>query len=375
MMQFMLAMWDAISRLFANRGARMTMVVSILIYAFLYPQPYTGEVVRNVPVVAVDQDNSTASREFLRRIHNSDSVDIVATLDGLPAAETLFYERKAYGVVIIPPAFERDLLKRQDAPVAVYGDGGYFLIYGAFVAAANNAAQSLGAEIRHERLTSLGINTDTARTLITPINTTSVALFNPHGGFGSYVVPAAFVLILQQTLLMGIAIMHAGKPARPGVARFATPTAYILLYAVWIALTQLLLPVIYGIPRIGSIVTLFAVAFPFLLAVTAMGFALTHLIRNQESVIFFLVVQGMPLFFLAGVGWPMESIPWVIGWIAHVVPSTSAIDAFLRVDQMGASIEDVWPTIRLQFALAFGYWVITYVLHERQFSPKGENQG
>ena len=221
----------------------------------------------------------------------------------------------------------------------------------------------------------MGLNTDTARTLITPINTTSVALFNPHGGFGSYVVPAAFVLILQQTLLMGIAIMHAGKPARPGVARFATPTAYILLYAVWIALTQLLLPVIYGIPRIGSIVTLFAVAFPFLLAVTAMGFALTHLIRNQESVIFFLVVQGMPLFFLAGVGWPMESIPWVIGWIAHVVPSTSAIDAFLRVDQMGATIEDVWPTIRLQFALAFGYWVITYVLHERQFSPKGENQG
>ncbi|WP_422047909.1 ABC transporter permease [Shimia sp.] len=371
MKMFVLAMMDALKRLFANKGARMTMVVSILIYACLYPQPYRGEVVRDVPIVAVDQDGSTASREFLRRIHNSDSVEIIATVDGLPAAEAMFFDRKAYGVVIVPPSFEHDLLKGQNAPVAVYGDGGYFLIYGAFVAAANNAAQSLGAEIRQQRLTSVGLDTDAAQTLISPINQTSVALFNPQGGFGSYVVPAAFVLILQQTLLMGIAIMHAGQPARPGIQRVATPAAYILLYLVWIIVTQLALPAIYGIPWIGNIWTLFAVAVPFLIAVNAMGFALTHLIRNRESVVFFLVVQGMPLFFIAGVAWPMESIPWWIAWAAHIVPSTSAIDAFLRVDQMGASVQDVLPTIRLQLALAVGYWCIAYVLHDRQF-PKAQ---
>lgn len=368
MMVFFAAVVDALRRLFADKGARTTMVVSIIIYACLYPQPYRGEVVRDVPIVAVDQDNSVASRAVLRRLGNSDSVDVVAIVDGLPAAEALFFARKAYGVVIVPAHFERDLLKGQNAPIAIYGDGGYFSIYGAFAMAAQEAAQSLGAEVRHARLTAVGINPDTARGLITPFQAPSVALFNPQGGFASYVVPAAFVLILQQTLLMGIAIMHAGKPVLAGIARVATPVAYILLYAVWIALTQLLLPVVYDLPRIGTVATLFCVAIPFLLAVTAMGFALARLIRSRESVIFFLVVQGMPLFFLAGIGWPMESIPWAIGWSAHIVPSTTAIDAFLRVDQMGASVSDVLPVIRLQLALALGYWAVGCGLNHMQRS-------
>ena len=32
-------------------------------------------------------------------------------------------------------------------------------------------------------------------------------LFNPTSGYGSYIVPAALILILQQTLLMGAATL------------------------------------------------------------------------------------------------------------------------------------------------------------------------
>ena len=42
-----------------------------------------------------------------------------------------------------------------------------------------------------------------------PVEILPVPLFNPTGGYASYIVPAAFILILQQTLLMGAAALGA----------------------------------------------------------------------------------------------------------------------------------------------------------------------
>lgn len=369
MTRFFAAFLDAIRRLFADKGARMTMVVSILIYACLYPQPYTGEIVRDVPIAVIDQDQSTASRELRRRVDNSDQVAVVAQVDGLPAAQEMFNARDVYGVLVIPPDFERDLLHGRQAPVAAFGDGSYFLLYGAISSAVTTAANTLGAEVRFARLTALGVDRGTAAALVSPVTVASVAQFNPTGGYASFLVPAAFVLIIQQTLLMGIGIMHAGRPARPGITRIATPTAYIMLYAFWIAATQLVLPIIYGLPQVGHPLTLFAVALPFLMAVTAMGFALVQLIPSREGMVFFLVVQGMPLFFITGVSWPIESVPDPIRWLTLAIPSTSALSAIIRIDQMGASLSMVLPIIQLQLALAAIYASLAYFLHNWRF-PK-----
>ncbi|MCV6587017.1 MAG: ABC transporter permease [Marinibacterium sp.] len=363
MMRFFAAMADALTRLFADKGARMTMVGSILIYACLYPQPYVGEVVRDIPIAVIDQDGSTASREFLRRLDSSDSVAIAAVADGMPEATDLYYAREVYGIVLIPPQFERDLLAGRQAPVAAFGDGSYFVLYGGLASAVNQVAQSLGAQVRLSRLTAMGVDQATATALVAPIDIASVPLFNPNGGYASYLVPAAFVLIIQQTLLMGIGIMHAGRPTRPGVPRLATPAAYILLYMVLIGATQIVLPWVYGLPQLGSPLTLFALALPFLIAVTAMGFALLQVINTREGVVFFLVVQGMPLFFVSGVAWPLESVAEPMRSLMLLFPSSSAVLAFTRVDQMGADLYQIMPVIRLQGMLALGYGVLAVLLH------------
>ncbi len=367
MIPFLSAMADAIARLFADKGARMTMIVSILIYACLYPQPYVGEVVRDVPIAVVDHDGSVSSRSLRRQMDNSDSVAVIAQANDMPEAERLFLERDVYGVVLIPPGFERDLLDGRPSPIAVFGDGSYFTLYGALSSAITNAARSLGGDVRFTRLIALGVDKRTAAALVSPITIALVPLFNPQGGYASYIVPAAFVIIIQQTLLMGIAIMHAGRPARTGIARLATPVAYVSLYMVWIAATQLLLPRLYNLPTMGDPITLFAVAFPFLVAVTAMGFALIQLIPTREGMVFFLLVQGMPIFFLTGVAWPIESMPDPIRWMALAIPSTSALSAIIRVDQMGATLLSTLPAISFQIVLALGYALLAYCLHRWRF--------
>lgn len=366
MMRFFADVIDALKDLFANKSARMTMVVSILIYACMYPQPYVGEIVRDVPMAIIDQDGSTASRELTRRLDATDGIKLTAVTSTLPEAERLFYERKVHGIVLIPTNFERDLLRGRFSPIAAYGDGSYFVLYNSFATAVSTVARNVGSEVRFARLTALGLDEGTANTLIAPVTSVTVPLFNPTGGYASYIVPAAFVLIIQQTLLMGISIIHAGQRSLGARKIFAAAVAYIGLYTVWVGVTQLLLPKVYGLPQLGDPLVLLALTLPFLIAVTAFGFALSQVVPTREAAIFFLVVQGIPLFFMTGIAWPIESILEPIRTIALAIPSTSAIPAFVRVDQMGASLSQVLPSVALQMALAVGYSLLAYLLLQQR---------
>ena len=61
---------------------------------------------------------------------------------------------------------------------------------------------------------SRGLRTDGAQarlalTALSPAELLMEPLYNPTGGYASYVVPAALVLIIQQTLLIGVATLTA----------------------------------------------------------------------------------------------------------------------------------------------------------------------
>ena len=358
--------WDAYLNtfrvIFTTYSSFSTMVFAILLYAVLYPQPYVGEVVRDAPVVMVDQDHSSLSRTLTRRINTTDGVTIVSKVADLQQAKDQFFRREAFGIVVIPPDFQKNLLNGQPSPIAVYGDGSYFLIYSSIVSGVRSAASSLGAEVQMSRLTAAGMDVATASAMISPVTITTVSLFNPQGGYTSYVVPAAFVLILQQTLMMGIGILQSGRKVGRGIEALAAPLAYVSLYLIWIYFSQVLLPQFYSIPKIGDTLTLFMVAIPFLTSTTAMGYVVARLIPWREGVVFFLITFGLLFFFASGVSWPIEEVPLPVRLITLMVPSTSAIMAFVQVDQMGAGFDAVRQAVFILLGLTVFYSAIAVAL-------------
>ncbi|MBS1180498.1 MAG: type transporter [Proteobacteria bacterium] len=345
----------ALNAIWADKGARSTMLGATLFFSVFFPQPYLSEVVRDMPVAVIDQDGSTLSREVIRRIDAADAVAVARYAADMPSARALFLKREVHGIVVVPPKFEQDLLAGRAAPLATFSDGGYFLLNSVMSSALSNAARSLGAEVQVGRLTASGVDMTQAMAIVEPLRVTAVPLFNPTGGYASFVLPAVFVLILQQTLLMGIGNLKAGRrPAGP-LSTLADTVVYVGLYALWAGVVLVLLPWVYRLPRIGDIAVMYAVVVPFLFAVTAMGFAVARLIPTREGVIFFLVVLGMPLFFLSGVSWPTEAMPELLHVLSLAIPSTTAVPALVRVNQMGADIQSVETTILVQIGLCLAY--------------------
>jgi ABC-2 type transport system permease protein len=342
-------------RILGDEGARTTMIAAVLIYAVFYPQPYLKEAVRKVPVVVVDQDHSTASRELIRRIDASDGAAVIAAAQDLSTARSHILAGRAFAIIVIPTDFERDILAGRPSPIAAYGDAGYFLVYRAAVGAISTAARSAGAEIAIHRLSiQQGVDSATARAIVDPMPVTIVPLFNPQGGYATYVVPTAFVLILQQTLLMGIGILGPARPQTAGrqtlgglaTGMLARVLAFVTLYIPFAVLYLVIMPHLYHLPRLGAVGDLLMVMALFLFAVSCLGLTLAALMPSGESVILMLVVLGLPLFFLSGVSWPSESMPKLLSMLAQCIPAIPAMNATVRIGQMGASLADVSPELR-----------------------------
>lgn len=354
-------------RIFTVKSAFAVMVLGAAFYALFYPQPYLNEALRNVPIALVDRDGTQSSRDFARRVDATPDVAIAEELPDVTSAEREVYARRVGGILVIPQYFERELLHGRPSPVALYADASYFLIYQRVAGAVAAVARTVGAEIETARLIAIGVDPAIAVVAPDPMPLTAVPLFNPEGGYATYVLPAAFVLILQQTLLMGVGLLSTLPGADPGEGdtrrRRPSPAAivagkllaYLALEAMILPAYLIVLPYLYGLPRLGGILPILIFAVPFVFSIAGLGFVVAGIFRRPVRVQLILAAAGLPLFMVAGFSWPSEAIPPVIRLLSYLVPSTSAIDGFVKLSQLGAPLSAVNPEFFTLWALAFFY--------------------
>lgn len=367
------------SRIFTVRPVFSVLVMGVLIYSIYYPQPYLNEALRDVPIAVVDRDGTQASRDFARRVDATSDVAVLQVLPDLASAERQVYARRVDGILVIPQYFERELLHGRPSPVALYADASYFLIYQRVAGAVSAVAQTVGAEVESARLVAIGVDPAIAASASNPMPLTAVPLFNPESGYATYILPAAFVLLLQQILLMGVGLLNSmpdPDQATAGRERWFLPSimigkllAYLALQAVVLPLYLVILPYLYGLPRLGGLLPLLVFAIPFVLSVAGLGMVVAGAFRKPVRVQLVLAAAGLPLFMVSGFSWPSEAIPPAIKLLSYVVPSTSAIDGFVKLSQLGAPLSAVSSEFFTLWALAIVYNLIALLLAAQSSAP------
>lgn len=370
---------NELTRIFSLRPVFSVIVIAALIYSVFYPQPYLNEALRNVPIAVVDQDGTPTSRELARLVDATPDVAVALVLPDVATAEREVYLRNIFGILLIPQHFERDLLHGRQSPIALYADASYFLMYQRMSGAVSGVAGALGAEVETKRLIALGVDPAIAAAATSPMQLTTVTLFNPEGGYATYVLPGAFILLLQQTLLIGVGLLGTLPGSRASSAqRSEEPLyeavitvlgkllAYLAVEAAVVPFYLFGLPYLYGIPRLGPVVTILTVALPFSLAVGALGMVVASIFRRPLIVQLVFAAIGLPFFFLAGFAWPAEAIPPAIRTVAMLLPSTLAIDALVNVAQLGAALSDVRNELLGLWLLTLTYGTIAVLVEFRR---------
>ncbi len=354
-----------------NRSALGLIVLAPLIYGALYPQPYLGQLVRAIPIAVVDEDSTEVSRRLIQALNAHEALQVTASFDTLAEAHAALARREVFAIVDIPAGTEREVLAGRNARVPAYVDSVYFLLYNRTVQGALESSGAVTAEILTGDSRSDGSRYRAALAQSSPVDVLNQPLFNPTGGYASYVVPAAFMLILQQTLLMGVATLGAAR-RRDSTAGgvLGEGLAHLLLALPGAILFLVVLPRVYGFSETTThLGDLFALLLPFILSVSFLAQFVSTAFRHRETAVLLFIATSLPLFFLVGVSWPVEAIPPLLHAVSFVFPSTSAIDGLVRINQMDASLADAsrdWMRLWILTALYLGLAIVACKLLGRR---------
>lgn len=371
-----------LSIVFKDRGVWLVMAGAVILYAFFYPLPYKNEVIKEIPVVAVDMDDSVLSRTLIRWIDAAEQVKVEYRLRDPEEAVAMVRDGRAGGAVIIPIDFERTLKRGGNAGIGAYADAGYFLIYRQVMTGVASAARTLSAGIEIKRLQAHGVPEKAAFAARGPVSFIPRPLFNPASGYSTYIAPAVFILLLQQTLLIGIGMISGTRyeDAKNGVSGespgsgsaavlSARAAAFFILYSIHIMFIYGVAYNVWNFPMEGRFWQVYLFLVPFLLAVIFLGQALSALFRTREGAMQALVFTSMPAVMMSGFSWPMEAMPAWVKAVASILPSTWGIMGSIRISRMGAGLSQVFVEWAWLWGLAAGYCIIAWAAARFGHSP------
>ncbi len=365
--------------LFSDKDIIITIFGGVLLYSFLYPQPYLKESVSSLPVAVVDLDNSDMSRKIAYMLDASPQIAVDSSYLSENSAKEAIITNKVSAMVIIPPHFKRDLYLGNEPVISVGADASYFLIYGGVVEGTMHSVLTQSATLQVGNLLKKSVPLATAKQQYTPFKTEFINTFNVSGSYINYVIPAVFVLILQQTMLIGMGIMGAGQGRRSrdgerGYYNSESITAVMSVRYITFGTIFFVHMLFYfgfsfnffGVPHIAKISELLIYGFSFLTAVAALGILLGALFKEREYPTPVILLSSLPLVFSAGFVWPLEAMPQWLSWLSNLSPSTPGIQGFLRLNQMGASFDQIIGQFGLLWTQTVVYSLIAYLLLKRQ---------
>lgn len=329
----------------ADRAAALLLLVSPLIYAGFYPSAYTGEVVSRAPVVVVDHDRTSASRNLVSRVGAVQQAEVIAHLPSAAEAETWMADGRAVAALIIPAGFGEAIGRGNPGTVVLTGHGAYLLQSSSALTGIGVALGQTGREAAREQARAAGPPAPPALTL------QPRPLFNTREGYGAAVFPGVAFIIVHQSLLLGLALLAGTARERLGGNLRLRPRqlAGIALAAMCIGLLDVgwFVGMVFwwhDYPRAAApLLDVVGAAILFVAATVAAALALASLFTSRERPLQLVLALSLPLFFLSGLSWPAEATPTALVALARLFPTTSGLEVMVGLNQMGGRLSDYWP--------------------------------
>ena len=326
-------------------------ILSVVFYAFYYPLPYAHQVSENIPMVVVDEDRTGLSATLVQRLGDTRAVEITGVVPDFATARRAVRAGEADGILYLSPDFSQAALYgRPDTGVAVW-------VNGAYLVRAESISEALTGVVEDTVMERLQARTPSFRTVSDPI--VVQPLFNTTSGYLNYIFPAIVNIILQQTLLFTSARLIIGRlNARPSMSAAEALGTWAGCTTLGIFAACFYFGFVFwfqDVPRAGNMPALLIAVPLFAMAVAALGLLVGTFFRSGEDVLKLLMPTSVPLVFLAGFAWPLYQMPDWLATLVWLSPATVGMHLFVRLNQMGATLQEVAGPLLVGAGLALGY--------------------
>lgn len=310
--------------------------------------------IRSIKTAYYDADRTESSRELIDTFGSSDYFKTFPIDNPETGFDEILSER-ARAVLVVPPDFEREIFAGRTGNVQVMVDG------------ADNS--SIIAVTNYMNT----INTNAYKKILdvpqfmsaSPLTFKSRYLFNPELNSRWFSVPGlsaviiALVAIMLTTLTIcrewekGSMEMLLSTPATTLEIIAGKVLPYAILSFIGFILVFIVARAVFGVPFVGSYLTLTLATIIFILGYLSMGLFISVSTHKQEVAIQFALIVGLlPAVVLSGFVFPVEYMGKIYQAVSDVFPARFYIeitrDQFLK----GSPITALWRQFAAISAIA-----------------------
>lgn len=346
-----------------------------LVMLFLFAYGVNTDV-RNIEMVVLDFDHSTASREYSRSFVNSGYFNLTGYVSDYESLSDQLDRDVVDVALVIPAGFERELSAGNQAQVQTILDGSYTpsaQVAQSYIEAINAAYNARLLEDFIEGRS--GLTSDQ----MVALSVESRVRYNPGLKSINAIVPGLFGVILMAfpPLLSALAIVR--EKERGSIQQvFISPIHPVELilgklipYGV-IAFIEMLIVLAggvfwFGVPFRGSLLLFLVVSALYVLCTVGIGLLVSTLTRSQvTAMLLALVLTIMPSMLFSGFIFPVHTMPAPMQVYANVFPTRYFIDLSRAITLKGQGLAASLPSMSLLAAYAGGLVLISALRFKKQ---------
>lgn len=360
-------------------GRLISILAFPIIMILLFGYGMGGEMT-DLPIVVVSQSHGDLTDLTLDTIKSTETYHVVEVMDSLSDAKSRVDSGEVKAAIILPSDYDDD--SSQQKGVTLYLDSsdqmasqilesstqGIFYRLSNMVAASQTSVSTQDANITP----SLGHSLNNFKDDI------SLHINRIYGNikYIDFLVPAILGMTIMMSCMMGMGSTIAGERETGELARlFMTPTsvstviggkiaAKLLIELVRALILIFMAVLLFNVSIKGGFLQTFIVLVIGALCFVGFGIMLSARTSTQEDYAQISLPFSMPMMFVSGVFYPIETMPWILQKLAYIFPLTYLNDAMRGVMLKGQTLGDVW----LDLVVLLGFTLLFFIIGVKRFN-------
>jgi len=322
-------------------------IVQIILFGFAISTE-----VKNIKVAILDPTPNEITRQIVERISVSEYFIINAYLNSPDEIDRIFQTDKADMVITFSPHFSENLYSKDGSQVLLIPD-------------ASDTNMATTVSMYMNGIVSLFMTEKMPDKNMPGVTANIRMLYNPQLKSSYNFVPGIMGLILMLicAMMTSISIVREKEigtmevllvsPVKPIYIILSKMIPYLVISCVNFTTILLLAVFMLDVPLAGSLFWITCISLLFISVSLALGVLISTLTQTQMAA---MLVSGavlmIPVIMLSGMIFPVESMPWPLQIISHIVPAKWYIAAIKKLMIEGLPVRFVVNELVVLLAMA-----------------------
>ncbi|MCD1117424.1 ABC transporter permease [Chryseobacterium turcicum] len=330
----------------------LILLLAPILYAFMYGSIYLNKGEEKVRLALIDNDGTAISRTLTEQLNSTPMIEIVPS-SNLSEAQEKMFQGDVQGYFYIQSGFEKNIFSQKQANVNLVLNASRFLPSSDLLSTATKVCLTVGAGVRKTYFNKQGMGEDEAMKMTNPINMDYRPLYNSSMTYGSFLLPGLLAIILQQTLLIGVAaaftsereekkLLNLYQVSKQSISKmiFGKSLLYFIVFMIFGLFFSVVNFSVFGVEVRGNYLDLAVVSALFISTIIVFGMLIGSFFKTKLFAFQVLVFSSYPIFLITGYSMPYQALPKFVQMLSDTLPTSPFLKTYISIVQAGGSLSD-----------------------------------